>query len=122
MLNSIRTGAVVAIVATLLNACSFGRAYPVTELYLNTQPDAMPLSPVVVLSGFLGSVMVDRDSGEVVWGRFMAGQQASFRDDVQRRIALPMTGAQTLSELRDAVEPVDPALRSIGRPCAIRRA
>ncbi|MEH6568677.1 MAG: hypothetical protein V7709_06360 [Halioglobus sp.] len=106
MLNNPGMALAAAIVASLLNACSFGRAYPVTELYVNTQPEAMPLSPVVVIPGFLGSVMIDRDSGEVVWGRFLAGQQASFRDDVQRRIALPMTGAPTLSELRDAVEPV----------------
>lgn len=107
MLRNSGIAAATILFAIMLNACSFGRDYPVTELYVNTQPDAMPLSPVVVLPGFLGSVMIDRDTDIVVWGRFLAGQQASFRKDVQRRVALPMTGAKTLSELRDAVEPVD---------------
>jgi pimeloyl-ACP methyl ester carboxylesterase len=38
-----------------------------------------------------------------VWGLFLAGEQRVWRADVQRRIALPMTGGDTLAEMRDEV-------------------
>ena len=63
------------------------------------------LEPIVLVPGFLGSTLVDRDSGHELWGLFLAGEQRIWRADVQRRLALPMTGGDSLAELRDAVEP-----------------
>lgn len=103
-----------ALLTALLTSCVVAKRDPVTEIYIN--PESKPESqskpatipPVVITSGFLGSKLFDHDSGEVAWGHFLGGQQLVFRDDVQRRLALPMTGGDTLVEMRDALEPIEP--------------
>lgn len=105
MSNKIRLSLVCSILLTLL-ACASATDYPVSELYVDVDNSATRLPPVVFVSGFLGSTLIDRESGEVVWGKFLGGQQAMFRDTVRRRLALPMTGANSLAGMRDAVEPV----------------
>jgi hypothetical protein len=36
-----------------------------------------------------------------------------FRDEVQRRLALPMTGGESLAELRDSLEPIAPMANAV---------
>ena len=61
------------------------------------------LEPLVLVPGFLGSTLVDRASGDEIWGLFLTGEERGWNPDVQRHAALPMTGGETLRELRDSV-------------------
>ena len=60
-------------------------------------------NPIIVIPGFMGSKLVDRDSGETVWGAF--GLSAADPDTTKgaRLVALPMAEGQSLAELRDGV-------------------
>ena len=89
-----------------LAGCAHDPISSIAEIYGCSKAEGAGLPPIVVVSGFLGSVLEDRDSGHVVWGRFLAGEQRIFRPEVQRRLALPMTGGSSLSGLRDNVEAV----------------
>jgi hypothetical protein len=78
------------------------------HLYDYDRPSRLQPSPVVLVSGFLGSTLVDLDSGRVVWGEFGSGALMIHKPEVQRRVALPMTGGDTLAEMRDQVVPKEP--------------
>ena len=84
-------------------ACASDPISSVAQIYGYASADGADLPPIVVTSGFLGSVLEDRDTGHVVWGRFLAGEQRIFNPEIQRRLALPMIGGDSLSTLRDNV-------------------
>ncbi|MBW2698519.1 MAG: hypothetical protein JRE70_18695 [Deltaproteobacteria bacterium] len=86
----------------VLLGCAGDRVGRIADEYGYGEPQAS-LEPMVIVTGFLGSNLVDRESGHEVWGLFLAGEQRVWRADVQRRIALPMTGGETLAEMRDQV-------------------
>jgi len=89
-----------------LAGCAHDPIGSIATIYGYSQAESGDLPPIVIVAGFLGSVLEDRDSGRVVWGRFLAGEQRSFLPEVQRRLALPMTGGASLPALRDNVVPV----------------
>lgn len=69
------------------------------------QFDDSTRNPVIVIPGILGSKLVDRDSGKVVWSAF-AGEYANpERADGARLLALPMEQGAPLVDLRDGIEP-----------------
>jgi hypothetical protein len=62
-------------------------------------------NPVIVVPGILGSKLVDRDSGRVVWGAFAGTYANPSRPDGARLAAHPMGEGRALAELRDTAEP-----------------
>lgn len=81
-------------------------------------------NPVIVIPGILGSRLVDRESGQLVWGAFEPGAADPQTPEGARLLALPVDGERPLHELRDGVEP-DGVLerlrvRLLGVPVAIR--
>jgi hypothetical protein len=62
-------------------------------------------NPVIVVPGVVGSKLVDRDSGRVVWGAFGGTSANPNQPDGARLVALPMAEGRPLADLRDAVEP-----------------
>ncbi|MDF1552891.1 MAG: hypothetical protein P1P84_07505, partial [Deferrisomatales bacterium] len=60
-------------------------------------------NPIIVIPGFMGSKLVDGESGDTVWGAF--GLSAADPDTTRgaRLIALPMAEGTPLTELRDGV-------------------
>jgi pimeloyl-ACP methyl ester carboxylesterase len=89
-------------ISLALLACAGDQVSQIAEEYGYGEPQAS-LEPMVIVTGFLGSNLVDRESGHEVWGLFLAGEQRVWKADVQRRIGLPMTGGDTLAEMRDQV-------------------
>ena len=47
-------------------------------------------NPVIVIPGFLGSSLKDRDTGRIVWGAFRGRYAHPGRPDGARLVALPM--------------------------------
>jgi hypothetical protein len=84
-------------------ACASDRVGKVAQVYGYSDADRGEVPPIVITAGFLGSVLEDRESGHVVWGEFLSGAVDMFDAGVQRRLALPMTGGETLATLRDDV-------------------
>lgn len=62
-------------------------------------------NPVIVIPGILGSKLLDRESGRVVWGAFIGTFADPRQPDGARLVALPMAEGRSLRELRDGVEP-----------------
>lgn len=62
-------------------------------------------NPVIVIPGILGSKLVDRESGRIVWGAFDGGYANPEKPDGARLFAHPMRKGAALSELKDGVHP-----------------
>lgn len=60
-------------------------------------------NPIIVIPGFMGSKLVDRESGETVWGAFGLGAADPDTTKGAQLVALPMAEGQALAELRDTV-------------------
>ncbi len=60
-------------------------------------------NPIIAIPGALGSRLVDKDSGSVVWGAFGPGSANPRDPEGARLFALPMRQGATLVELRDNV-------------------
>lgn len=60
-------------------------------------------NPVVIIHGVLGAKLADRQTGELVWGKFTLG---NFAPASGNRLALPMREGATLAELSDQLDPV----------------
>lgn len=60
-------------------------------------------NPVIVIPGILGSRLVDRESGRVVWGAFEGGYANPETPQGARLIALPMNQGSILDKLKDGV-------------------
>ncbi len=72
------------------------------ELAMHEDPHR---NPVIVIPGLLGSKLVDRDTGENVWGTFGYGQVDPNTPTGARQFALPMEKGKRLKELQDNVKP-----------------
>ena len=59
-------------------------------------------NPVIVIPGILGSKLVDQN-GTLIWGAFSGGSANPSRDEVARKVALPMAHGVPLGELQDTV-------------------
>ena len=59
-------------------------------------------NPVIVIPGILGSKLVD-ENGTLIWGAFSGGSANPSRDEVARKVALPMAHGVPLGELQDTV-------------------
>jgi pimeloyl-ACP methyl ester carboxylesterase len=101
-----RPALIVPLLALVGLACAGSRTEEIAEQYGYGEPK-VTLEPFVIVPGFLGSSLVDKPTGHEVWGLFLAGEQRIWRPDVQQRVALPMTGGDTLAEMRDEVEPTE---------------
>jgi pimeloyl-ACP methyl ester carboxylesterase len=91
----------------LISACGTTQHVPdlgniYNELAMHEDPHR---NPVIVIPGLLGSKLVDRDTGEKVWGAFGLGQVDPNSPTGARQFALPMEKGKTLKELRDHVKP-----------------
>ncbi|MBX3378464.1 MAG: hypothetical protein KF805_00085 [Phycisphaeraceae bacterium] len=69
-------------------------------------------NPVVVIPGILGSNLVERDTGKIVWGAFTYGATDTDYPDGARLFCLPMKQGIPLGQLKDGVEP-DGVLESL---------
>lgn len=65
------------------------------------QADDPYRNPVITIPGILGSQLVDRKSGSVVWGAFGPGSANPQDPEGARLIALPMKEGAPLPEYRD---------------------
>ena len=74
------------------------------ELAQNEDPRR---NPVILIPGILGSKLVDRPSGVIVWGTFGFGNANPNNAEGARLVALPMARAKKLSELHDNVIPTE---------------
>ena len=95
--------------ACLISACATGRAdAPDLQLVYNAaaQYHLPDRNPVIVIPGILGSRLVDRPTGDLVWGAFTAEAADPQKPAGARLVALPITGAERLRDLRDEVAPV----------------
>jgi hypothetical protein len=81
-------------------------------IYGYGEPRRVPMEPMVMASGFLGSRLEDRETGRVVWGEFFTGEVNIHKPEIRRRVALPLVGGDTLAEQRDSVEPTE-ALQTV---------
>ncbi len=98
--------ALAAVMAPLAVACMLGGVPDLGGLYNRAaQFDDATRNPVIVIPGVVGSRLVDRESGRVVWGSFVGEYANPGSEDGARLVALPMSEGRTLAELRDAVEP-----------------
>lgn len=105
MKRSACRAAVLLVAAGVVTGC-LGRPLSVrglAELYEYERPNRRPPSPVLLVGGYLGSTLVDLESGKAVWGEFGSGALRIHKPEVQRRVALPLVGGDTLAELRDQV-------------------
>ena len=62
-------------------------------------------NPIIVIPGILGSKLIDRDTGQVVWGAFDPQAIDPNTPAGARSMSLPVEDDRQLSELTDNVEP-----------------
>jgi pimeloyl-ACP methyl ester carboxylesterase len=62
-------------------------------------------NPVILIPGLLGSKLVDKDTGAVVWGAFGLNSVSPQTVEGARVIAIPMLDEKKLDEMRDNVIP-----------------
>lgn len=81
-------------------------------------------NPVIVIPGILGSKLVDRDTGIVVWGAFAGGHADPRTPRSAQLIALPMAEGVPLKDLTDHVASAGALdrlqLRLLGLPIQLR--
>lgn len=99
----------------LLTACGAtgDRDPDLGALYLQAaRYEGLERNPIVVIPGLLGSRLVDRDSGRVVWGAFDGNFADPRGAEGANLMALPMGMGIPLDQLRDGVVP-DGALETL---------
>ena len=106
-MKSTRVAAPIVLFALLVAAvgCADRSVSGLGPIYGYGEPRRVPVEPMVIASGFLGSGLKDRDTGRVAWGEFFTGELNIHKAEIRRRIALPLVGGDTLGEQRDSVEP-----------------
>ena len=62
-------------------------------------------NPVIIVHGFLGSNMVDKKTGENIWGEFSGMDSLSLPDWKMRALALPMVRHKPLKDIVDDTIP-----------------
>ena len=97
----------ISILTTLLLAgCATRRIPDLSGLYGEAARQQSTLgNPVILIPGVMGSTLVDKDTGSVVWGVFRGGSISVSSPAGARQIALPMAENVPLPALRDGVEP-----------------
>ena len=94
-----------ALVLAALGACAT-RVPELALLYNESARYQGPdRNPIVVIPGILGTRLVDRTSGRVVWGAFDGTFADPSDPEGARLIALPLGDTPRLTDLRDGVEP-----------------
>jgi pimeloyl-ACP methyl ester carboxylesterase len=88
-----------------LVACSPAYKSPdIGGLYNSLLQNESPYrNPVVLIPGLLGSKLVNKNTGRVVWGSFGLNTVSPRTAEGARTIALPMLYNETLDEMRDNV-------------------
>ncbi len=91
----------------LIAACSPALKVPdLGGLYNNLVQNESPYrNPVILIPGLLGSKLVDKDTGDVVWGTFGLNKMSPRTAEGARTIALPMQNNLKLDEMLDNVVP-----------------
>ena len=74
-------------------------------LYNRAARSSQYRNAVIVIPGILGSKLLDKESGSIVWGAFEGGYANPKDPEGARLIALPMKKGIELSELKDGVYP-----------------
>jgi pimeloyl-ACP methyl ester carboxylesterase len=94
---------VVLFMTVILMACAPAARHPdLGRLYDNLAQTKDPYrNPIIVIPGLLGSRLVQKGSGTVVWGAFGLGQVDPNTPRGARMVALPMHRGASLSALRD---------------------
>lgn len=98
---------ILAIFLLSLIACSTTYKTPdLGGLYNSLAQNESPYrNPVILIPGLLGSKLVDRDTGEVVWGSFGLNTASPRTVEGARMIALPMGYGESVEEIGDRVVP-----------------
>jgi pimeloyl-ACP methyl ester carboxylesterase len=95
------------IISILLFSCGIEYKPPnLGTLYSRSaQSSDLNKNPVIVIPGILGSKLVDKDTGEIVWGAFEKDYANPKQREGAMLIAHPMEKNKSLSDLRDNVDP-----------------
>lgn len=72
------------------------KAYDYQGIYRN---------PVIIVHGFLGSNLLDKETGNNVWGKFGGGDSFTLSDQKMRALSIPMSQGKPLRELKDNTVP-----------------
>ena len=62
-------------------------------------------NPIIIVHGFLGGKLIDKKTGENVWGKFSGWESISPSAEYFRELALPMQRGKPLNDLKDDVVP-----------------
>ena len=62
-------------------------------------------NPVIIVHGFLGSNLVDKKSGQNIWGKFSGKDGYGISDEKMRALAIPMEMHKPLKNLKDDTIP-----------------
>jgi pimeloyl-ACP methyl ester carboxylesterase len=107
MLTSFSSHLICAVFFLSLAGCS--AAYKVPDLgglYDSLVQNESPYrNPVILIPGLLGSKLVDKDTGAVIWGSFGSDSEGPGTVEGARLFALPMRDVGSLSNMRDQVIP-----------------
>lgn len=98
---------ILSLLILLISACSTTQQIPdLGNIYneLAMHEDAHR-NPIIVIPGLLGSKLIDKDTGDRVWGTFGLGQVDPNTPTGARQFSLPMANGKKLRELRDNVKP-----------------
>lgn len=99
----------------VLSGCAVDSAtgsYDSMQLFVDSMPGSMAMRlaeyegperhPVIVIHGLLGSKLMNRDTGRMVWGEF---SRRSFDDEFMRSISHPMRPGVPLNRIYDNIVP-----------------
>jgi len=90
-----------------LGACAKQTIPNLQEIYNpSAQQSELGRNPIILIPGLLGSKLVDKQTGTMVWGAFGGGFINPSRPKGARLLALPMKKGVALRDLRDDVEAV----------------
>ncbi|MBW2298584.1 MAG: hypothetical protein JRF32_13375, partial [Deltaproteobacteria bacterium] len=92
-----------AVLILSMIACT--KAYKVPDLgglYNSMVQNESPYrNPVILIPGLMGSKLVDKDTGSVIWGSFGLNTVSPRTAEGARVIAIPMLSEKRLDEMRD---------------------
>ena len=89
-------------------SCEAHREIPLETIYgQRARATATTRTPVVVVPGILGSKLVDRASGRVVWGAFQFGAVDADVPADARLFSMPMREGVPLAQLTDDIDAPD---------------
>ena len=76
---------------------------PIEKMEVNYQ--GIYRNPIIIVHGFLGSNLVDKTTGENVWGKFLGIEGFTVSDGKLRALAIPMELGKPLNEITDTTVP-----------------